>query len=64
MIHVTSTGGRIGPLCWSNTDSPLLLKDWNFAGMTTCIMFWGRTYWCPPGEPWSGLHYTITESFQ
>jgi hypothetical protein len=64
MIKVISTGGRIGPLCWSNTLPPVLLKDRTFAGMTTCLRQWGRTYWCPPGEPWTGLHYSCEESFQ
>ena len=64
MIHVTSVGGRIGALCWSNTIPALNVPDFRFAGMLSRLEFWGRVYWCPPGEPWTGLHYSVVETFQ
>ena len=64
MIHVTSAGGRIGPFCWSNTVPAALIPDLRFAGLTSRLQCWGCWYWCPPGEAWSGLHYSICETFQ
>ena len=62
MIRITSDGGWIGPLCWSNTMPAVIIPDHRFAGITSRLEFWGRVYWCPPGEPWTGLHYSVTES--
>ena len=64
MIHVTSVGGRIGAWCWSNTVSSVDVPDRRFAGMISRLEFWGCVYWCPPGEPWTGLHYSVVETFQ
>lgn len=64
MIHITSNGGWIGPLCWSNTIPALVLPDHQFAGITSRLEFWGRTYWVKPGEAFRPLQYTVTESFQ
>jgi hypothetical protein len=68
MIHITSNGGWIGPLCWSNTLPAFVVPDYRFAGISSCLQPWGRTYWRLPGEPFRPLtkhkQYTVTESFQ
>ena len=68
MIHITSNGGWIGPLCWSNTLPAFVVPDYRFAGITSCLQPWGRTYWRQPGEPFRPFtkhkQYTVTESFQ
>jgi len=64
MIHITSTGGWIGPLCWSNTQPAVIIPDHRFAGMTSRLEFWGLVYWCPPGEPFRPIWHTVTETFQ
>jgi hypothetical protein len=68
MIHITSDGGWIGPLCWSNTLPAFVVPDYRFAGISSCLQPWGRTYWRLPGEPFRPLtkhkQYTVTESFQ
>jgi hypothetical protein len=64
MIHITSNGGWIGPLCWSNTMPAALVADHRFAGISSCLQPWGRTYWHPPGETYRPLQYTVTETFQ
>jgi hypothetical protein len=64
MIHITSNGGWIGPLCWSNTLPAVVVPDHRFAGITSRLEFWGRVCWCPPDEPFRPLQYTVTESFQ
>ena len=64
MIRITSTGGRIGPLCWSNTMPAVVIPDHRFAGISSRLQPWGRTYWRLPGETYRPLQYTVTESFQ
>jgi len=49
MIHITSNGGWIGPLCWSNTMPAVVVPDHRFAGISSCLQPWGRTYWRLPG---------------
>ena len=68
MIHITSAGGWIGPLCWSNTLPAVIIPDHRFAGISSCLQPWGRTYWRLPGEPHRPFtkhkQYTVTETFQ
>ena len=64
MIRITSTGGRIGPLCWSNTMPAVVIPDHRFAGMTSLLEFWGRTFWVRPDLPFRPMWHTVTESFQ
>lgn len=64
MIHVTSAGGRIGAFCWANTAPADLIPVLGFPGLTTCLQCWGLWYWRPPGQAWSGFHYSVEETFQ
>ena len=64
MIHITSDRGWIGPLCWSNTLPAVIVPDHRFAGISSRLQAWGRTYWVRPDLPFRPMWHTVTETFQ